>query len=119
MNTEAETSRLAPFPRSSEEETIAFFSPKLPISVLARIRGMSTGDLVTTLMFASIPLLPYNAEFGPRMTSILSTRSISSSKSCPNALFELPMFSVSGWPLIITRKRVFQSPGIASPRTPE
>ena len=76
----------------------------------------SEGWRVTTLMVASIPLLPYSAEEAPRTTSILSTRSISSGKSLPTKVASV-MFSPMLWPLIITMKRV-SNPGKEKPRIP-
>gem|GEM_PF-6287304 len=61
---------------------------------------------MTTLIVANIPLLPYNAEDGPRITSMRWTNSKSRPKSWPKKLFDAKIFSVIAWPLTMTRNRV-------------
>ena len=83
LKTDAEISRLTPCPRYCDVDTCALRSPKLSVSTVTRSGSYSTGDLVTMLMVANMPLVPYSADEGPRMISIRLIRSRSSPKSWP------------------------------------
>src|ERR1700680_3015799 len=86
---EPDIRRLAPCPKYRDELTDTFRSENEEVSKATLRRPESTGDRVTTLILASMPLDPYRAEVGPRIISMRSTRSISSPKSSPKKLLEL------------------------------